>query len=69
METKNSARKLKKLRAICGMSQEYLADESKVSLITIQRIENNELEPIGETMKRMERMERMEIYKNYRTRI
>ncbi len=35
------------------MSQEYLAEESRVSLRTIQRIENNESEPTGETIKRI----------------
>jgi transcriptional regulator with XRE-family HTH domain len=35
------------------MSQEYLADESRVSLRTIQRIENNESTPTGETIKRI----------------
>ena len=53
METKNLAKNLKELRAIRGMSQEYLADESRVSLRTIQRIENNESEPTGETIKRI----------------
>lgn len=53
METKNLAKKLKELRAVRGMSQEYLADESRVSLRTIQRIENNESEPTGETIKRI----------------
>ncbi|PQB05756.1 helix-turn-helix domain-containing protein [Aureitalea marina] len=53
METKNLGQKLKELRAIRGMSQEYLAEESKVSLRTIQRIENNESEPTGETVKRI----------------
>jgi transcriptional regulator with XRE-family HTH domain len=53
METKNLAKNLKKLRATRGMSQEYLADESRVSLRTIQRIENNESEPTGETIKRI----------------
>jgi transcriptional regulator with XRE-family HTH domain len=53
METKDLAKKLKKLRAARGMSQEYLADESRVSLRTIQRIENNESEPTGETIKRI----------------
>ncbi len=53
MKTKDLARKLKKLRATRGMSQEYLADESRVSLRTIQRIENNESEPTGETIKRI----------------
>ncbi len=53
METKNLAKRLKELRAIRGMSQEYLADESRVSLRTIQRIENSESEPTGETIKRI----------------
>lgn len=53
METKNLANKLKELRGIRGMSQEYLAEESRVSLRTIQRIENNESNPTGETIKRI----------------
>ncbi|MFY7670785.1 helix-turn-helix domain-containing protein [Tenacibaculum sp. MEBiC06402] len=53
METKNLAQRLKELRASRGMSQEYLAEESKVSLRTIQRIENNESVPTGETIKRI----------------
>lgn len=53
MVTKNLAKNLKNLRAARGMSQEYLADESRVSLRTIQRIENNESEPTGETIKRI----------------
>jgi len=53
MEPNNLAKKLKELRAIRGMSQEYLAEESHVSLRTIQRIENNESTPLGETIKRI----------------
>jgi transcriptional regulator with XRE-family HTH domain len=53
METKNLGKNLKELRAVRGMSQEYLADESRVGLRTIQRIENNESEPTGETIKRI----------------
>jgi transcriptional regulator with XRE-family HTH domain len=53
METKYLAKKLKEVRALRGMSQEYLADESRVSLRTIQRIENNESTPTGETIKRI----------------
>lgn len=53
METKNLAKKLKELRALRGMSQEYLAEESRVGLRTIQRIENNESKPTGETIKRI----------------
>jgi transcriptional regulator with XRE-family HTH domain len=53
METNDLAIKLKELRALRGMSQEYLAEESRVSLRTIQRIENNESKPTGETLKRI----------------
>ena len=53
METHDLAKKVKELRAIRGMSQEYLAEESRVSLRTIQRIENNESAPTGETIKRI----------------
>ncbi|MCC1484143.1 helix-turn-helix domain-containing protein [Winogradskyella immobilis] len=53
METKKLANKLKELRALRGMSQEYLAEESQVGLRTIQRIENNESKPTGETIKRI----------------
>ncbi|MCH2194355.1 helix-turn-helix domain-containing protein [Kordia sp.] len=53
METKDLAKRVKELRALRGMSQEYLAEESRVSLRTIQRIENNESVPTGETIKRI----------------
>lgn len=53
METKKLGQKLKELRATRGMSQEYLAEESRVSLRTIQRIENHESDPTGETIKRI----------------
>ncbi|WP_459212207.1 helix-turn-helix domain-containing protein [Aquimarina rhabdastrellae] len=53
METKDLAKRLKELRALRGLSQEYLAEESRVSLRTIQRIENNESQPTGETIKRI----------------
>jgi transcriptional regulator with XRE-family HTH domain len=53
MNTNNLAKKLKELRAKRGISQEFLADESRVSLRTIQRIENEESKPTGETIKRI----------------
>lgn len=53
MKTPDLAKKLKDLRAKRGMSQEFLAEESRVSLRTIQRIENNESQPTGETIKRI----------------
>ena len=53
METKDLAKNLKDLRALRGMSQEYLAEEARVSLRTVQRIEKNESKPTGETIKRI----------------
>ncbi|QHI35061.1 hypothetical protein IMCC3317_04070 [Kordia antarctica] len=53
MYTNNLAKKLKEIRTLRGMSQEYLAEESRVSLRTIQRIENEESVPTGETIKRI----------------
>lgn len=53
MNQKKLAKKLKELRGIRGMSQEFLAEESRVGLRTIQRIENEESEPTGETIKRL----------------
>lgn len=51
MNTKSLAKRLKKLRALRGMSQEFLADESRVSLRTIQRIENEESSPTEKPLK------------------
>jgi transcriptional regulator with XRE-family HTH domain len=42
--------KIKELRKKKGLSQEELAENSKVNLRTIQRIENNENEPRGKTL-------------------
>lgn len=53
MKTNSLAKRLKELRNLRGMSQEYLAEESRVSLRTIQRIENEESTPTGETIKRL----------------
>jgi len=53
MNPKSLAKRLKELRVIRGMSQEFLAEESRVGLRTIQRIENEESEPTGETIKRL----------------
>ncbi len=39
MERNNLAKRLKEIRTLRGMSQEYLAEEARVSLQTIQRIE------------------------------
>ena len=53
MNTNSLAKRLKELRNLRGMSQEFLAEESRVSLRTIQRIENEESVPTGETIKRI----------------
>lgn len=47
------ANKIKGLRLQKGFSQEKLADESQLSLRTIQRIENGETEPRGYTLNRL----------------
>jgi uncharacterized Tic20 family protein len=47
------AQKVKELRNRKGLSQELLAEESSLSLRTIQRIENNETVPRGDTLKRL----------------
>lgn len=53
MDTNTLAKKLREFRILRGMSQEFLAEESQVSLRTIQRIENKESVPNGETIKRI----------------
>ncbi|WP_191859235.1 helix-turn-helix domain-containing protein [Hanstruepera ponticola] len=45
--------RIKELRKQKGMSQEFLSDESGLSLRTIQRIENGETNPTGESLKRL----------------
>lgn len=42
--------KIREIRKRKGLSQEELAESSKVNLRTIQRIENNENEPRGKTL-------------------
>jgi len=53
MKNKDLAKRMKDLRNRKGMSQEILAEESGLSLRTIQRIENEETEPTGDTLKRL----------------
>lgn len=53
MNNLNLAQKVKELRSRKGISQEVLAEESGLSLRTIQRIENNETVPRGDTLKRL----------------
>ena len=47
------SKRVKELRSRKGLSQEQLAENSGLSLRTIQRIENGETEPRGETLKRL----------------
>ena len=47
------SKRLKELRNQKGMSQETLAEESGLSLRTIQRIENGRSNPTGDTLKRL----------------
>lgn len=53
MENGKLARGVKELRKEKGLSQEELAKNSGLSLRTIQRLENGEVEPTGETLKRI----------------
>jgi uncharacterized Tic20 family protein len=53
MSNKKLQKKVKELRARVGYSQELVAEKSGLSLRTIQRIENGETEPHGETLKRL----------------
>ena len=53
MENEKLAQGVKELRKVKGFSQEELAKNSGLSLRTIQRLENGETEPSGETLKRI----------------
>jgi len=53
MNKNHLAIRLKELRNQKGMSQEVLADESGLSLRTIQRIENGATNPTGDSLKRL----------------
>ncbi len=53
MNKNQLAIRLKELRKQRGMSQEVLADESGLSLRTIQRIENGSTNPTGDSLKRL----------------
>jgi transcriptional regulator with XRE-family HTH domain len=48
-----TAKKIKELRSRRGYSQEELAERSGLSLRTIQRIENGETEPRGDSLARL----------------
>lgn len=53
MENSELQKRVKDLRVNQGLSQEELADKSGLSLRTIQRIENGESIPRGDTLKRL----------------
>jgi len=53
MKNIDLAKKVKELRNRSGISQELLAEYSKLSLRTIQRIENGETQPTGDTIKKL----------------
>lgn len=49
----NLSKRVKELRKLKGVTQELLAEDSGLSLRTIQRIENNETTPRGESLRRL----------------
>lgn len=53
MDKSQLAIRVKALRLKRGMSQEFLAEESGLSLRTIQRIEKGESNPTGDSLKRL----------------
>lgn len=53
MKNTDLSRKIKELRTRLGLSQGELADISQLNLRTVQRIENGETEPRGDSLKRL----------------
>lgn len=53
MNNSHLAAKIKELRKRCGFSQEQLAEESRLSLRTVQRIESGESVPRGDTLTKL----------------
>ncbi len=53
MENQKLSLQVKELRKRKGLSQKILAKKSGLSLRTVQRVENGETEPTGETLKRI----------------
>lgn len=53
MDQKELARRLKRLRNRKGYSQEELAEKAGLSLRTVQRIENGETDPRGDSLGRL----------------
>ncbi|MEO9803643.1 MAG: helix-turn-helix domain-containing protein [Reichenbachiella sp.] len=53
MKNKELATRIKALRRRKGFSQEELSEKSGLSLRTVQRIENGETEPLGDSLKKI----------------
>jgi transcriptional regulator with XRE-family HTH domain len=53
MKTYNPGKKIKELRNRKGLSQEELAEQAQLSLRTVQRIENDETDARGDTLKKL----------------
>jgi len=53
MKNRHLSARVKELRNKKGLSQDSLAEESGLSLRTIQRIEYGETNPTGESLKRL----------------
>lgn len=53
MKDSDISNTVKRLRKNKGLTQEQLAEDAKLNLRTIQRIENNESTPRGDTLKRI----------------
>lgn len=53
MNPTNLSRKIKELRIRKGFSQEELAEKTGLSLRTVQRIENGETDPRGDSLQRL----------------
>ena len=53
MKNKELAKKIKELRNRKGFLQEELSEKARLSLRTIQRVENGETEPRGNSLKRI----------------
>lgn len=61
MEKNILAAKIKELRNSKGYSQEYLSEAAQLSLRTVQRLENAESEPHGDTLNRLAKILGVEI--------
>ena len=53
MKNKELAQRIKELRNRKGFSQEELSEKAGLSLRTVQRVENGETEPRGDSLKRL----------------